>query len=984
VNVRDPIVHERHRCDASLCIAMFWLWSIHSSGAVGGDSGLESMTREGVRSTLFRHQYTIHDHEFCGSEVCVDFDGDGRRELLFASRSPGRLELRNAADGSLIWRRDWAGEQQSTSAFDLDGNGTFEIVYTVSGPGTLYVADHRGQRLGRWESGDDKLGNSPVVIDADGDGVPEGFLGTRNRDLVRLKMDDFTLLQRRPGWVQCGCYTTAKDVDRDGKWDLFAGSGDDYSAKGVLHRIDPLTLDSAWQFATDDNASSADAVLVDIDNDGAVEVIKSVDNYKQDDAHDAVYAFETDGTLLWKVDGFSGEDSPNVADLDGDGAVEIVGMTFGAEVYCLDPLGHIRWRRDLRPELDNGQHMYMTPILCDLNGDRALEILAMTHGQYSPTAGEQPTARLTALNVAGEVLDELDLGESRYWGHAYVCNVDDDPFLELVVSGYGGLDVFETRGYGPQTEHFQRRRSYQRLNVRPWEYADSYFIERGARTKVAHRADSLVLARTGDGHVSDGSFTTELLKLPPECEFRTLTCEAEQPAGTQFVVNVRDAAGKLLREAVASPTDLRIDQPVRLEFRFSTTDSSVTPQLDAYALQFDRKPVENAKTETAVDVGQAFEVVGPEYGVRDCPASVLISDVAKASDGLRLVEIDGDREQEIPAQFETGEPARLWWVVRGELAAGAKRTYRLERGKPAGRSEVTVDQRPDAVTVRIGDAPVLQYNITHVEPPPGIDPRYGRNGHIHPAWTPSGAVVTEQFPADHAHQSGLFLAYVKTAFEGRTPDFWNLLGGTGRVVSKGVTRTAAGPVFGEFEAVHEHLDQSAPGGKVALNETWNVRVWNVGGAETGYWVCDLTSRIACATDSPLRLPEYHYGGMALRGAQEWKPDNVTFVTSEGLDRTAGNHSRPWWCDIAGNVNGSKAGILFATHPDNLRAPEPLRIHPTMPYMVYTPSFLGDWEITPSAPHVSRYRFVFHDGDLPQATADRLQREFAAPLTARFE
>ena len=70
-----------------------------------------------------------------------------------------------------------------------------------------------------------------------------------------------------------------------------------------------------------------------------------------------------------------------------------------------------------------------------------------------------------------------------------------------------------------------------------------------------------------------------------------------------------------------------------------------------------------------------------------------------------------------------------------------------------------------------------------------------------------------------------------------------------------------------------------------------------------------------------------------------------------------------------------------THPGNFRSPEPLRIHPTMPYMVYTPSFLGDWEITPRAPHVSRYRFVIHDGVLPAETIERLWKDYAEPLTA---
>jgi len=562
-------------------------WIAFATLTSAGEPQTGERSVERVRSKLFRHQYTLYDREFCGSEVCVDFDNDGQRELLYASRAPGKLQMLDAADGRVRWSRELAGQQQSTSAFDLDGDGRWEVLYTVSDPGVMYVCDHNGQVLRQWDSSDGKLGNSPVVIDGDGDGVLDGYLGSRSRFLARVGMNDMSLLRRREGWVQCGCYTSALDVDRDGRWDLFAGSGDDYAAKGVLHRFDALTLESVWSFSTNDNASSADPVLIDLDGDGNVEIIKSVDNYGKDDAHDGVMAFTTDGKLLWKVEGLSGEDSPNVADLDGDGSVELVGMTFGGEVYCLDGQGRFRWRRDLRPELDDGQHMYMTPILCDLNGDRQLEILAMTHGQYSPTPGLKPNAKLTALDARGNVLDELDLGESRYWGHAFVCNLDDDPFLELVVAGYGGLDVFETSGFGSNTEHFQRRRNYQRLNVRPWAYEDSFFIERGQKQSVTNLTDNLVLAKGDGGYARDGRFVTELLTLPPDCEFRRLRFSVKTPASTQVCVDVLNSQDRPLREGVASDTDLRIREPVRLSFHLSTSDPTATPKLDSYSLKFD-------------------------------------------------------------------------------------------------------------------------------------------------------------------------------------------------------------------------------------------------------------------------------------------------------------------------------------------------------------------------------------------------------------
>ena len=650
----------------ALYLAM--LTSVTITDAGERQTGEMSVNR--VRSKLFRHQYTIYDRDFCGAQVCVDFDNDGRRELMLASRMPGKLQQLNAADGSVRWSRKLPGQQQSVMAFDRDNDGRFDILYSVSNPGLLYLLNGAGKLLKSYDSGDGKLGNSAVIIDGDGDGVLDAYFGSRSRFLIRLNLRDFTHVKKRSNWVQCGCYTSAMDVDRDGRWDLFAGSGDDYSAKGVLHRFDPVSLDSVWTFPTDDNASSADPVLVDIDGDGRVEIIKSVDNYKKDDAHDAVYALKTDGTLLWKVAGLSGEDSPNVADLDGDGSVEIVGMTFGGEVYCLDAKGGLRWRKDLRPKLDDGQHMYMAPILCDLNGDRQLEILAMTHGQYSPTPGLKPNAKLFALDAKGNILDELDLGESRYWGHAFVCNVDDDPWLELVVSGYGGLDVIETRGFGSNTEHFQRRRSYQRVNVRPWAYEDSYFIERGRKQRVVNLTDNLVLAKEDGGYVRDGRYVTELLTLPPDYEFRRLQFAADTPAGTQIRVDVLDVNGRPLRESVVSDTDLRIGRPVKLSFRLSTSDPANTPKLDSYSLAFDRKRTSRERSSREKSVpstagfGQTLVVAAVDQPRIDAPVSVRLSIGGKELRNVRLVEIKDDRELPVPSQIEPGTPSRLWWIVR--------------------------------------------------------------------------------------------------------------------------------------------------------------------------------------------------------------------------------------------------------------------------------------------------------------------------------
>lgn len=68
----------------TVCLAM--LVTAATTQADERQTGEMSVNR--VQSKLIRHQYTIYDREFCGSEVCVDFDNDGRRELLYATCGP--------------------------------------------------------------------------------------------------------------------------------------------------------------------------------------------------------------------------------------------------------------------------------------------------------------------------------------------------------------------------------------------------------------------------------------------------------------------------------------------------------------------------------------------------------------------------------------------------------------------------------------------------------------------------------------------------------------------------------------------------------------------------------------------------------------------------------------------------------------------------------------------------------------------------------
>jgi hypothetical protein len=384
----------------------------------------------------------------------------------------------------------------------------------------------------------------------------------------------------------------------------------------------------------------------------------------------------------------------------------------------------------------------------------------------------------------------------------------------------------------------------------------------------------------------------------------------------------------------------------------------------------------------------ALNVTAGDRERTDALVTFAVPSLASAP-SLRLIETTGGRETPVAVQIDAAE-SRLWWIASRTTPAGATRTYRLEQGTATDLAPIKIVDSDRTVEAVWESKPLLRYNKAHVEPAEGVNPRFGRSAHLHPVWTTSGAIVTDELPPDHLHQSGIFLAYTKTQFEGRDVDFWNLGGGKGRVRFKSLTSATNGPIFGQIRTVQEHVDLlaasdkseigKATGGKVALTEAWDLRIWNVG-QQHGYWMFDVNSTASCASDSPLILPEYHYGGMAIRAAREWTPQHVQFLTSDGDERIKGNHTRPKWCDIRGLVDGKFAGVTMMTHPANFRFPEPLRIHPTMPYMVYTPSFLGDWQISPGKPHASRYRFVIHSEQPPAETLDRLWQDFAQPLVA---
>ncbi len=292
----------------------------------------------------------------------------------------------------------------------------------------------------------------------------------------------------------------------------------------------------------------------------------------------------------------------------------------------------------------------------------------------------------------------------------------------------------------------------------------------------------------------------------------------------------------------------------------------------------------------------------------------------------------------------------------------------MTHGAFAQKLKVVEDEQTIVVTQ--ADKVVVTYNKVSPPAPRGIDPIYERSGCLHPVGSPHGKIVTAMFPFDHAHQQGIFSAWVNTTYDGRAVDFWNLAGRTGRVLHERVGSTFQTAEVAGFEVDLLHRVETEPPVDV-LRERWKVSVFRTDGT---YHCFDLETEQTAITTKPLIINQYHYGGIVLRGPTRWlsakdsearkqsdlKIEPSEFLNSLGSDRVKGNHEHAKWVALSGNIGGDPVSIAVLSHADNFRAPQAARLHPSKPYFCFAPSVDGAFTIDHDHPLKGRYRFLIAD------------------------
>lgn len=354
------------------------------------------------------------------SPVCYDWNGDGRQEIAIGSWD-GYFYL---LDDELRTLPGWPkhsprGFFASPALADLDGDGSPEIIVS-SDAGKLYAWRANGSHAEGWPQDLGYRSWAPVAI-LPGPRIAIGGLGQMFMfDAQGQSVAGWP--QPMPNWSDS---TAAIGPDVVAITTLLVGARHEgalcaWREDGTPYPWSPL------RFMMDSDSSPA---LADIDGDGRVEIIFG-------DDEGFLHVIALDGQELAGFPQFSEsliEASPAVADLDGDGGLDIAVGSGDGRMYIWNHRGELLpgW------PVQVGDQISSSAALVDLDGDDRLDIVvgSKDHFLYGWTANAEPLPGFP-----------YDLGH-HVLSSPWVGDLDGDGRADIVVGANNGVHVI--RNVGP-------------------------------------------------------------------------------------------------------------------------------------------------------------------------------------------------------------------------------------------------------------------------------------------------------------------------------------------------------------------------------------------------------------------------------------------------------------------------------------------------------------------------------------------------------
>gem|GEM_PF-6413138 len=377
---------------------------------------------------LTRGMFVHLTRAFCGI-LCVS-------TYLHAQGEASRLTRFPELDGFPVSFEEDVFPSSGMNVGDIDGDGDLEICFGTR-RGALFAYHHTGAVVEGWPVGMEGgwLEATPALVDIDNDGDLEVFV-TNGTYLHAFHHDGEPL----EGWpvaldhsVHSDATPSIGDLDGDGDYEIVHGAAEYPCLIFAWHHdgtpVDgwPVYIPPGYLNHCDCSAAPA---LADLEGNGKLEVVVVTRGGQ-------VYVINNDGSDFegWPVDGIQGMhnyNSPVIGDIDNDGEVDIV-VVADYTVFAWDINGNDKPGWPWQEGFSSGV------ILADLVSDEALEVIANTSNSIYVLDG--PT---------GEVLPgwPQPVGMSVSIAGTVITNdIDSDGEKEILVECWGQHSGVRSTGY---------------------------------------------------------------------------------------------------------------------------------------------------------------------------------------------------------------------------------------------------------------------------------------------------------------------------------------------------------------------------------------------------------------------------------------------------------------------------------------------------------------------------------------------------------
>jgi len=377
--------------------------------------------------------------------LAADLNNDGLMEIVINGLNG--IAALDPTNGSVIWSKPYTAGHGPCEIIDLNKDSIPEILFVpdlvngTAGGGVLALHGNNGSVYwyNRKAAGDDTF---IAVADINADGYPEIY--SVRPGLVTALTYDGRIFASTYTYYSCWGGLTIGDTDFDGVFEVYLGERSEsypsYPSGGRgLRAFWADNLTEIWAYP-DILCSSQAPVLADVDKDGDLEIII----LNQSPAGIAV--INTDGSVntyggIYRKQSISGlktHSNPPVADLDGDGNLELITCGDSSKTYTPPKIWDlVDWKLDATLPFGCNQ----PPGVADITGDGKLEIIA-------PNQQNVTIFKYNPATTNYDIIYTIPIASAHPFSIAQ--DIDADGKLELVFNQHNSwVSVYDVETHAP-------------------------------------------------------------------------------------------------------------------------------------------------------------------------------------------------------------------------------------------------------------------------------------------------------------------------------------------------------------------------------------------------------------------------------------------------------------------------------------------------------------------------------------------------------